>query len=151
FSHSRQCHLGCRRHGDRREAKRIRARGSDVRTRQASGGMIMEHRNLGNDLRVSALGLGCMPMAGGGVNMYGEADETESLATIHGAGELGVSFCDTAEIYGSLRNEELLGRWVRGQRDGLVMAIKLGFRFENGVSGGTDSSPANVRRGGEGS
>jgi aryl-alcohol dehydrogenase-like predicted oxidoreductase len=87
-----------------------------------------------------------MPMAGVGPNMYGTADEAESIATLHRAIELGVTFVDTAEIYGPHRNEELLGRAIKGRRDGLVIATKFGFRIENGAFAGVDSSPENVRR-----
>ena len=105
----------------------------------------MKHRTLGNDLDVSALGLGCMPMAGVSAGMYGEADEGESIATIHRAIDLGVTFFDTAEVYGPFTNEELLGRAIKGKRDGLVIATKFGFKFDEGKRD-TDSSPANIKR-----
>lgn len=111
----------------------------------------MKHRTLGADLSVSALGLGLMPMAGVGPAMYGAATEAESIATIHRAIDLGVTFFDTAEIYGPLLNEELLGRAIKGKRDGLVIATKFGFRFEDGRMTGVDGSPANARRAVEGS
>ena len=111
----------------------------------------MKYRTLGPDFEVSALGLGCMPMAGVGKNMYGEADEAESIAAIHRAIELGVTLFDTAEIYGPLVNEELVGRAIRGKRDAVVIATKFGFRYdENGMTG-VDSTPANVQRACEGS
>ncbi len=111
----------------------------------------MKYRTLGHDFEVSALGLGCMPMAGVGKNMYGEASEVESIATIHRAIELGVTLFDTAEIYGPLVNEELVGRAIRGKRDAVVIATKFGFRYdENGMTG-VDSTPANVQRACEGS
>jgi len=111
----------------------------------------MKYRTLGPDFEVSALGLGCMPMAGVGRNMYGEANEAESIATIHRAIELGVTLLDTAEIYGPLVNEELVGRAIRGKRDAVVIATKFGFRYdENGMTG-VDSTPANVQRACEGS
>ena len=111
----------------------------------------MKYRTLGPDFEVSALGLGCMPMAGIGKGMYGEASADESIATIHRAIELGVTLFDTAEIYGPLVNEELLGKAIRGKRDGVVIATKFGFRYdENGMTG-VDSTPANVRRACEGS
>jgi aryl-alcohol dehydrogenase-like predicted oxidoreductase len=106
----------------------------------------MKYRTLGQNLEVSALGLGCMPMAGVGANMYGAANEPESIATIHRAIDLGVTFFDTAEIYGPFINEELVGRAIRGKREGLVIATKFGFRFEGNERVGVDSSPANVRR-----
>lgn len=111
----------------------------------------MKYRTLGPEFEVSALGLGCMPMAGVGKNMYGEANEAESIATIHRAIELGVTLFDTAEIYGPLVNEELVGRAIRGKRDAVVIATKFGFRYdENGMTG-VDSTPANVQRSCEGS
>lgn len=111
----------------------------------------MKYRTLGPDLSVSALGLGLMPMAGVGPAMYGAATEAESIATIHRAIEMGVTFFDTAEIYGPLLNEELLGRAIKSKRDGLVIATKFGFRFEDGRMTGVDGSPANARRAVEGS
>jgi aryl-alcohol dehydrogenase-like predicted oxidoreductase len=111
----------------------------------------MKYRSLGPDLAVSALGLGLMPMAGIGKGMYGQADETESIATIHRAIDLGVTLFDTAEIYGPLRNEELLGKAIRGKRDGVVIATKFGFTYDDTGMTGVDSSPANVRRACEGS
>ncbi|MEM1133109.1 MAG: aldo/keto reductase [Pseudomonadota bacterium] len=111
----------------------------------------MQQRKLGSELTVSALGLGCMPMAGVGQNMYGEADVTESLATIDRAIELGVTLFDTAEVYGPHRNEELLGRGIAGRRDRLVIATKFGFKFNEDGFQGVDSTPANVRRACEGS
>lgn len=113
----------------------------------------MKTRTLGDGLEVSALGLGLMPMAGVTRGMYGEADEGESIATIHAAIDRGVTFFDTAEVYGPYRNEELLGRAIAdGRRDGLVIATKFGFRIADGARAqGVDSSPENVRRACEGS
>lgn len=110
----------------------------------------MIYRKLGG-LEVSALGLGCMPMAGIGAAMYGQADHRESIATLERAMELGITFFDTAEVYGPYVNEELLGQAIRGRRDRLVIATKFGFRIENGAYRGVDSSPENVRRACEGS
>lgn len=110
----------------------------------------MIYRNLGG-LDVSALGLGCMPMAGIGAAMYGKADHRESIATLERAIELGVTFFDTAEVYGPYVNEELLGQAIRGRRDRLVIATKFGFKIEDGGYRGVDSSPENVRRACEGS
>lgn len=110
----------------------------------------MIYRKLGG-LEVSALGLGCMPMAGIGDNMYGKADHRESIATLERAMELGVTFFDTAEVYGPYVNEELLGQAIRGRRERLVIATKFGFRIEDGEIRGVDSSPENVRRACEGS
>ncbi|MEO1170085.1 MAG: aldo/keto reductase [Pseudomonadota bacterium] len=111
----------------------------------------MKTRTLGKDLTVSALGLGCMPMAGIGKGMYGMADETESIATVHRAIDLGVTFFDTAEVYGPHKNEELLSRAIKGKRDGLVIATKFGFAFDESGFRGVDSSPKNVRKACEGS
>ncbi len=110
----------------------------------------MIYRKLGG-LEVSALGLGCMPMAGMGPAMYGKADHRESIATLERAMELGVTFFDTAEVYGPHVNEELLGQAIRGRRERLVIATKFGFRLADGKVTGVDSSPANVRRACEGS
>lgn len=111
----------------------------------------MKYRKLGSELEVSALGLGCMPMAGIGKGMYGQSDLTESLATLDRAIELGVTFFDTAEVYGPYRNEELVGQAIKGRRDRLVIATKFGFDLSNPAKIGVDSSPANVRRACEGS
>jgi aryl-alcohol dehydrogenase-like predicted oxidoreductase len=113
----------------------------------------MKYRTLGRDLKVSALGLGCMPMSGfrGSEGVYGAVDEGEAIATIHRAIDLGVTFFDTAEIYGPYVNEELLGRSIKGRREGLVIATKFVFGIEGGVLGGLDGSPANARRACEGS
>jgi aryl-alcohol dehydrogenase-like predicted oxidoreductase len=112
---------------------------------------LMKYRTLGKDLKVSALGVGCMPMAGVGNNMYGLATEDESIATLHRAIDLGVTFFDTAEVYGPLKNEELVAKAIKGKRDGLVIATKFGFAFDGSGVNGVDSTPQNVRRACEGS
>jgi aryl-alcohol dehydrogenase-like predicted oxidoreductase len=106
----------------------------------------MKKRQLGA-LEVSAIGLGCMGMS----QSYGPADEQESLATIHRAIDLGVTLFDTAEVYGPFVNEELLGRALRGRREGLVIATKFGFRIENGRMTGVDSHPEHIRQAVDGS
>ena len=112
----------------------------------------MKYRTLGHGLKVSAIGIGCMPMIKGGNILYGEnADLGESTRTIHRAIDLGVTFFDTAQIYGPFSNEELLGEAIRGKRDGLVIATKFGFRFEGQKIVGVDGSPANARAACEGS
>ncbi|HWT11127.1 MAG TPA: aldo/keto reductase [Allosphingosinicella sp.] len=111
----------------------------------------MKYRELGQGLRVSAIGIGCMGMVRGGNIVYGEADDAESFATIDRAIELGIDFFDTAQIYGPFQNEELLGRAIRRKRDGLVIATKFGFRFEGNQIIGIDGSPENARRSCEGS
>ncbi len=106
--------------------------------------MSLEKRKLGKQgLEVSAIGLGCMGMS----TSYGPADETESIATIHRAIELGCTFLDTAEVYGPYTNEELLGRALKGRRDEVTLATKFGFRIENGEQVGTDrnSRPEHIR------
>ena len=112
----------------------------------------MHYRTLGTPaLKVSALGIGCMPMMQGGNIAYGNADPDEAIKTIHSAIDLGVTLFDTAEIYGPFDNEELVGRAIKGKRDGLVIATKFGFRFDGKKIIGVDCSPANARRAVEGS
>ena len=112
----------------------------------------MMKRNLGQRFAVSAIGIGCMPMVAGGNIKYGEASEAESLATIHEAIELGVTFFDTAQIYGPFTNEELVGRAIKGRRDGLQIATKFGFKFgDNGAIVGVDGSPENAKASVDGS
>jgi aryl-alcohol dehydrogenase-like predicted oxidoreductase len=83
----------------------------------------MQQRTLGSQgLRVSAIGLGCMPMS----QLYGPADDQESVATIHRALDLGVSLLDTADMYGPFTNERLVGRAITGHRDEVVVATKFG-------------------------
>ena len=99
-------------------------------------------RKLGRQgLEVSALGLGCMGMS----QSYGAPDDQESIATLHRAIELGVTFLDTAEAYGPFTNEELLARALEGRRDQVILATKFGFRFQGDQLVGTDSRPEHVR------
>jgi aryl-alcohol dehydrogenase-like predicted oxidoreductase len=99
-------------------------------------------RALGSQgLRVSTLGLGCLGMS----QSYGRPDDTESIATIHRALELGITLFDTAEAYGPFKNEELLGRALQGRRAQVVIATKFGWRIDNGKVTGTDSRPAHVK------
>jgi aryl-alcohol dehydrogenase-like predicted oxidoreductase len=103
----------------------------------------MEQRALGRQgLVVSAMGLGCMGMS----EFYGPADEAESLATLDRALELGVTFLDTADMYGPFKNEELLGRALRGRRDRVVLATKFGNRRSpDGAFLGVSGRPEYVR------
>jgi aryl-alcohol dehydrogenase-like predicted oxidoreductase len=111
----------------------------------------MKYRTLGQGLEVSALGIGCMPMVAGGNIVYGAATDDESIATIQRAIDLGITFFDTAEMYGPFANETLLGKAIRGRRDGLVIATKFALRWDGDQPAGFDGSPENARRACEGS
>jgi aryl-alcohol dehydrogenase-like predicted oxidoreductase len=103
----------------------------------------MKQRKLGTQgLTVSELGLGCMGMS----YAYGSFDDTESIATIHRAIDLGITFLDTAEIYGPFTNEILVGKAIAGKRDAVTIATKFGFSFGPGKDRGVDGSPANVKK-----
>jgi aryl-alcohol dehydrogenase-like predicted oxidoreductase len=103
----------------------------------------MEKRKLGQGLEVSTIGLGCMGMS----DFYGGRDEAESLATIHRALALGIDFFDTADMYGGGRNEELVGRALRGHRDDVVIATKFGnVRNPDGTFKGVNGRPEYVRQ-----
>lgn len=112
----------------------------------------MQKRKLG-DLEVSAIGLGCM----GFTAAYGGQDEAASIATLHHAVERGITFFDTAEVYGPYENEEIVGRGLREVRDRVVIATKFGFDIApEGSTGfermrGADGTPDNARRAIEGS
>ena len=104
----------------------------------------MDRRNLGSEgLVVSSLGLGCMGMS----EFYGTADEEESIATIHRAIEIGVSFLDTADMYGPFTNEKLVGRATADRRNQVVLATKFGNeRREDGSWVGVNGKPEYVKR-----
>jgi aryl-alcohol dehydrogenase-like predicted oxidoreductase len=107
----------------------------------------MKTRKLGNELTVSAVGLGCMGMS----FAYGAKDDNESTNTLRHAIDLGVTFFDTAEIYGPFHNEELLGKALRPVRDRVIIATKFGFKFDLTKSGpsamvGLDSRPLHVKQ-----
>jgi len=100
----------------------------------------MKRRKLG-PLEVSAVGLGCMSMT----PIYGEPSDSEAIATIHRAAELGVDLVDTSDVYGNGRNEELVGRALKGRRDKIVLATKFGqIRSPDGA--GVNGKPDYVRQ-----
>ncbi|WP_406223690.1 aldo/keto reductase [Streptomyces canus] len=103
----------------------------------------MHTRTLGQDLRVSAIGLGAMGMS----QSYGPnpGDRNDMIAVLRGAVDRGVTFFDTAEVYGPYVNEELVGEALAPVRDQVVIATKFGFRIENGASVGLDSRPERIR------
>ena len=104
---------------------------------------MLKKRKLGTQgLEVSEMGLGCMGMS----QSYGVPNDSESVATIHRALELGVNFFDTAEIYGPYVNEELLGRALKGKRDKVVIATKFGFSIVDGKMQGVNSQPQHIRQ-----
>ena len=106
----------------------------------------MKTRKLGNDLTVSTIGLGCMGMS----FAYGATDEAESIRTLHRAVDLGITFFDTAEVYGPFENEKLLGKALGPMRDKVTIATKFGFRIEAGVPAaqaikGVDGRPEHAK------
>lgn len=104
----------------------------------------MESRTLGQSLQVSALGLGCMGMS----QSYGPnpGDRDEMIGVLRGAVERGITFFDTAEVYGPYVNEELVGEALEPLRDQVVIATKFGWHIEDGKSVDLDSRPEQIRR-----
>lgn len=110
----------------------------------------MKHAQLG-DLTVSRIGLGAMTMAGT-YTSEGALDDSESIATIHRALDLGVTHIDTAEIYGPFHSEEVVGKAIADRRSEVVIATKFGLVSHSGGGPGTiDSSPANIKAAVDGS
>jgi aryl-alcohol dehydrogenase-like predicted oxidoreductase len=104
----------------------------------------MHTRTLGQDLHVSAIGLGCMGMS----QSYGPnpGDRNAMISVLRDAVDLGITFLDTAEAYGPYVNEELVGQALAPVRDQVVIATKFGWRIENGQSVGLDSRPEQIKR-----
>lgn len=102
----------------------------------------MKMRTLGQDLRVSAIGLGCMGMS---QSFPPIPDPADMIPVLRGAVERGVTFFDTAQVYGPFTNEELVGEALEPVRDQVVIATKFGFDFGDNDRGGLDSRPATIR------
>ena len=109
----------------------------------------MHTRTLGQGLQVSAIGLGAMGMS----QSYGPnpGDRDEMIRVLRGAVDHGVTFIDTAEVYGPFVNEELVGEALAPVREHVVIATKFGFRYEGGRTTGLSSRPENIRRAADGS
>jgi len=109
----------------------------------------MKKRKLGNSgLEVSAIGFGCMGM---GQSYPPFPEKGEAISLLRSAVELGVTFFDTAEVYGPYTNEELVGEALESYRDKVVIATKFGYHIQNGKSAGLDSRPETIREAVEGS
>src|SRR5919205_495501 len=109
----------------------------------------MQKRQLGKSgLEVSALGLGCMGFS----SAFGQkVNKEESIATLRAAVEQGVTFFDTAEVYGPFTNEEIVGEALAPFRNEVVIATKFGFQFKDGKPDGVNSKPDNIKKAVEGS
>src|SRR5438105_9739174 len=104
----------------------------------------MQKRKLGkSNLEVSTIGLGCMGMSFG---LGPAADRQEMISLIRKAVDLGVTFFDTAEVYGAYTNEELVGEALEPLRDRVVIATKFGFKIEDGKNVGLDSRPDHIKQ-----
>ncbi len=102
----------------------------------------VKHRQLGrNGPSVSAVGLGCMPLSG----TYGEADDTQSIALIHHAIDVGINHLDSSDMYGWGHNEDLVGAALKGRRDNVVLATKFGQIKTDGGGNGVNGRPEYVR------
>jgi len=102
----------------------------------------MKYRKFGNNEQLSAIGLGCMSMS----HAYGIPDDTESIATLRTALDLGINFWDTADVYGSGKNEELLSKVLTTNRDQIFIATKFGFTQDAAGKMTFDGSPAYVKK-----
>ena len=102
----------------------------------------MKTRTLGQSLEVSAIGLGCMGMS---QSFPPIPDPNDSITVIRGAVERGVTFFDTAQVYGPFHNEELVGEALEPVRDQVVIATKFGFELSTGTPTGADSRPETIR------
>ena len=116
--------------------------GQPLQGREASGQLVRERQLGRTGPTVSAIGLGCMPMSG----VYGSASDADGIATIHRALDIGVNLLDTADVYGSGHNEELVGRAIRGRRDEVVLATKFGVVLTDGRPAGINGRPEYVRQ-----
>ena len=102
----------------------------------------MKRRTLGQGLEVSAVGLGCMSMTG--AYDVASPDRADAIAVIRHAYELGIDFFDTAEVYGPLLNEEIVGEALEPFRDEVTISTKFGFSFDGTSSTGLDSRPDTI-------
>src|SRR3954452_19807024 len=106
-----------------------------------SGMAVTQRRRLGKaGPELSAIGLGCMSLSG----VYGTSDDEDGIRLIHRAMELGVDHFDSSDMYGWSQNEELLGRGLKGRRNGVVIASKFGQTRQPGGANGVDGSPTYI-------